>query len=133
IHEFFKYHGEQKFRALEREILHKTFTFSKCIISTGGGTPCFNDNMEQILQHGFAIYLQMPPEALYRRLMQTKRVRPLTSGLDNEQLLDFINKNLEKRAPFYERSHLCVSGINLKPKDIETIISYYKKYGIPGK
>lgn len=126
LHQYFKIYGEEKFRSLEQGILHDTFKLDKTIISTGGGTPCFRDNMQQIKAHGFSIYLRMPAEALYQRLTQTKRKRPLTSGLKEEELQDFIRKTLEERKVFYEEADLCISGINLKPKDLITVLSYYE-------
>lgn len=128
IHDYFRENGEENFRNLERSILHETFDFSNTIISTGGGTPCFYDNLRQIKKNGFSIYLRMSPEALYQRLMQTKRVRPLTAGLKEMELMEFIRKNLKERELYYEQADMSISGINLKSRDLEAIINYYTKH-----
>lgn len=127
LEKYFRIYGEKKFRMLEQEVLHETFQLDRAIISTGGGTPCFKDNMQQIKANGFSVYLRMPAEALYQRLIQTKRIRPLTAGLKDQELLDFIHKTLEKRDLYYEQADLCISGINLKPKDLITVLSYYNE------
>ncbi|MCF8339267.1 MAG: shikimate kinase [Bacteroidales bacterium] len=76
INDFFQHSGETVFRQYEKQILHKTFNLQNTIISLGGGTPCYFDNMEQISKNGLSIYLQMPPKAIQKRLLKTKRHRP---------------------------------------------------------
>ncbi|MFO8087843.1 MAG: shikimate kinase [Bacteroidales bacterium] len=125
IFEFFSLYGEEKFRQLERQILHETFEMSKTVISTGGGTPSYSNNMDSILNHGLSIYLRMDPGALYSRLKSARRIRPLTHQFKDEQLLEFIQKNLEQRKQYYEKADIVISGINLKSKDLETIVRYY--------
>ncbi|MGM0613100.1 MAG: shikimate kinase [Bacteroidota bacterium] len=126
INDFFQHSGEKLFRQYEQQILHDTFYLQDTIISLGGGTPCYFDNMEKIRKNGLSIYLRMPPKAIQKRLLETKRQRPLTSGLNENELLQQIEQNLPKREYYYEQADLCVSGLNLKPTDIVKIISYYQ-------
>lgn len=126
IYDYFINHGEQKFRQLEHNILKDTFSMCGVIISTGGGTPCFYNNMELINQHGFSIYLQMPADAIYQRLRRTHRVRPLTISKNQEELAEFIRVNLMEREEYYKQAYLSVSSFNLKAHDLETMIHYYR-------
>src|SRR5688572_1061429 len=64
IEEIFKYHGENYFRELEKKTLHELIASDKLIISTGGGLPCFFDNMEVINKNGISIYLNVSPESI---------------------------------------------------------------------
>jgi shikimate kinase len=126
IYDFFLTHGEAEFRKLEHKILRDTLKISGVIISTGGGTPCHYNNMELINQHGFSIYLQMPADALHQRLKRTRRVRPLTIGKNEAELADYIKTNLREREEYYKQASLSVSSLNLKARDLETMIQYYR-------
>ena len=91
ITEYFQLHGEEKFRALEREHLQK-IAQQKAIVSTGGGSPCFFDNMQWMNENGVSVYLQMSPKALFDRLSQSKlHKRPILIGKTEEELFNFIS------------------------------------------
>jgi len=102
IPELFAEHGEAGFRKMEQAHLRSLMEQSASVVSTGGGTPCFFDNMEQMNRFGRTIYLQVPVEILAARLSKEMHRRPLLAGLNSEDLPDFIKNLLEKRAPFYE-------------------------------
>ncbi len=121
---FFKKYGEENFRKLEHEILKTTFSLENTVISTGGGTPCFFNNMEEINNNGLSIYLQLPPKALYHRLVNAKRVRPLVTEKSDDELLNFIQEKLKEREPFYNQSKLIISGLS---PDIDFIADIIKK------
>lgn len=125
IYDFFHNQGEDEFRKLEHEILLETFHMSRVIVSTGGGTPCYYNNMNLLNQYGFSIYLQMPPQLLYERLKKTKRARPLTAGQNEGELLEFIRENLKEREYYYKQAAVSVASFNLKAKDLETMINHY--------
>ena len=118
ISELFELHGEQGFREIEKQYLHNTFGFQKAVISTGGGAPCFFDNMEQINAHGTSFYIKMSVGGLFNRLQNAKDERPLVKNLNDEELRAFIDTNLTKREPFYSKATYVVKGENLKPADI---------------
>ena len=101
IRELFVERGEASFRELERNMLHEVSEFEDVIISTGGGTPCFFDNMEYMNGCGKTVFLDVHPDILFRRLRVAKQQRPILQGKTDEELRAFIADALEKRAPFY--------------------------------
>ena len=104
VKQIFDAEGEDGFRRIEYNMLHEVAEFEDVIISCGGGTPCFFDNMDYMNRQGDVIYLKAKPEVLYKHLMMGKTERPLIKGKSHEQLLDFINQQLEKREPFYTKA-----------------------------
>ncbi|MDD4799660.1 MAG: shikimate kinase, partial [Proteiniphilum sp.] len=79
ISELFAEKGEEQFRMIERQALLEVAAFEDVLISTGGGAPCFFDNMEVMNRAGITIYIQAFPEELAARLRASKTVRPLLS------------------------------------------------------
>lgn len=104
IREVFADEGEAYFRLIERRALQDTAFGPTRIVATGGGTPCFFDNMQWINQHGLAIYLDADPEVLVERLWRGRVKRPLLNGLDQESLLAFINRKISERSFYYEQA-----------------------------
>ena len=104
VAQIFAESGEEGFRAIERNMLHEVAEFENVVISCGGGTPCFFDNMDYRNRQGDVIYLKANPEVLYKHKKKKKTERPLIKGKSHEQLLDFINQQLEKREPFYTKA-----------------------------
>lgn len=104
VAQIFKESGEEGFRNIERNMLHEVAEFENVIISCGGGTPCFFDNMDYMNQQGETLYLQASPEVLSKHLKMGKSVRPLIVGKTEEELLQFINESLEKRNPYYTQA-----------------------------
>jgi shikimate kinase len=110
---YFASHGEDAFRKLESETL-KTFDYpANVVIATGGGAPCFFDNMDWMNENGLSIYIEMSPAALAKRLESGKDKRPLLKDLTEAQMIEFIEKKLDERNVFYQRALLKVNGINL--------------------
>ena len=104
VAQIFAERGEEGFRKIERNMLHEVAEFEDVIVSCGGGTPCFFDNMEYLNQQGETVYLKAVPEVLYGHLLMGKTVRPLLVGKSKEELLAFIHEQLEKREPFYTKA-----------------------------
>ncbi len=104
VAQIFKERGEEGFREIERNMLHEVAEFENVVISCGGGTPCFFDNMEYMNQQGQTLYLQASPEVLAAHLRMGKSVRPLIAGKTDEELMAFIKESLEKRDPFYTKA-----------------------------
>lgn len=104
IAQLFAENGEDGFRAIERRMLHEVGEFEDVIISTGGGTPCFFDNIEFMNAQGTTIYLDVPVERLFIRLCIARSKRPLIKDKDDEELRAFIIEQLEKRAPHYSKA-----------------------------
>ena len=104
IRELFTERGEASFRELERTMLHEVAEFENVIISTGGGTPCFFDNMEYMNGHGQTVFLDVHPDVLFRRLRVATQQRPILQGKTDEDLRAFIVEALEKLAPHYGKA-----------------------------
>lgn len=110
ILDFFSKYGEGLFRTFERQILYDTASRQNTVISTGGGTPCFFDNMNFIKENGFSVFLNMPFDELIRRLTMIRKRRPLLKGVHEDELEDFVRKQMTVREPFYNRADLVLSG-----------------------
>lgn len=124
INEIFAERGESGFREIEKEALHEVAEFENALISVGGGTPCFFDNIEFMNQHGTAIYLKVSAPVLADRLCQAKHSRPLLKDKSNAEILAFITEALEKRNPFYEKANLVFDASELNTReDIARIVS----------
>ncbi len=104
ISEIFDSYGEQYFRLLEADILRQTTFYPKSINSTGGGLPCFEDNMAWMKVHGITVYLQWPDDILAIHLLKIKKSRPLLSLLSDVDVELKISDLLTIRKPIYEQS-----------------------------
>lgn len=103
----FEEKGEARFRKLEQQTLHRTADWEDVVISCGGGTPCFFDNMEWMNARGVTIWLDPAVETMLSRLLRKPHKRPLLAGLDTEaQWMEFIERKLEERRPFYSRAQI---------------------------
>jgi shikimate kinase len=104
VKQLFDQRGQDGFRRIEHNMLHEVAEFEDVIISCGGGTPCFFDNMDYLNQQGDVVYLKATPETLYKHLMMAKVERPLLKGKSPEELIAYITEHLQERAPFYEKA-----------------------------
>lgn len=104
--------GELYFRQREREVLEDVLQRPSFVLSTGGGTPCYYDNIDIINQHSVSIYLQADVARLYERLQQQRQERPLIAHISGNELREYIGKHLFERVPFYEKAifHVSVAG-----------------------
>ena len=105
VSQIFAEKGEEGFRKIEYNMLHEVAEFEDVIISCGGGTPCFFDNMDYMNQQGDVIYLKATPETLYKHLLMAKVERPLLKDKTPEELIAYITEHLKEREPFYEKAH----------------------------
>lgn len=104
VPQIFAERGEEGFRKIEHNMLHEVAEFEDVVISCGGGTPCFFDNMDYMNAQGDVVYLKAAPEVLYRHLLMGKTERPLLKGKSPEELITFITEQLAKREPFYNKA-----------------------------
>lgn len=104
VPQIFAERGEEGFRKIEYNMLHEVAEFEDVVISCGGGTPCFFDNMDYMNAQGDVVYLKAAPEVLYRHLLMGKTERPLLKGKSPEELISFITEQLAKREPFYNKA-----------------------------
>lgn len=104
VPEIFAERGEAGFRELEKRMLHEAAEFEDIVLSCGGGTPCFFDNMEYMNSLADTIYLKATPEVLAMHLRMGKGKRPLLEGKSPEELEDYIREMLVTREPFYSKA-----------------------------
>jgi shikimate kinase len=108
IAEFFQIYGESEFRQIERKVLEETLCQKNAVIATGGGLPCFFDNIQRISESGLTIFLDTDMSTLAKRIEGNIGKRPLFRQAENiEQKLQDL---YEKRFPFYCKAHLRLSG-----------------------
>jgi shikimate kinase len=122
IPEIFASKGEAEFRAMEHNALKKLLEKTDAVISCGGGTPCYFNNMELMNNHGLTIYLKMSVNALVNRLLNAKEKRPLIIGKSESELRAFITEQLEKREDFYTLAQFTVKGKDLKVEELAAFV-----------
>jgi len=115
--------GEQAFRKAESEALRYLENQEDIVVSTGGGAPCHGGNLDFMLASGTVVYLKLTPEQLSERLKGSTAERPLISGLENEDLLEYIREKLGERDKFYKKADIVFDGFN---PDIEKLCSEIK-------
>lgn len=104
VAQIFAEKGEAGFREIERNMLHEVAEFEDVIISCGGGTPCFSDNMDYLNRQGETVFLRATPQVLREHLMMGKTLRPLIQGKSPDELMLFIEESLKTRLPYYEKA-----------------------------
>ena len=128
IPEIFNQYGEEYFRQQESVLYNTDFTdLDNCIVSTGGGAPCFHNNMEIMNNSGKTLYLDVSVDELTKRLSKQKENRPIIKDKTEEELSDFIKEHLEIRHDFYKKAQIITSPISLKK---EVIDEFAKKWFI---
>ena len=125
VNQLFDECGEDEFRNIERKILHEVGELENVVISTGGGTPCFFDNIDHMNAVGIPIYLKASPEALSNRLNDCKAKRPLIRDKNEEELYAFVTDSLTKREPFYSKAKVVFETEDLVNR--EDVSSYVEK------
>lgn len=114
----FSQFDETVFRKLETKVLTDFIKNDNFVLSCGGGTPCFNNNMELIKKNGISVYIKLSPKSLVDRLIKSKTKRPLIQNIEPEQLVSKIEEMLYYRENFYSQSNITIEGLNLKVGDI---------------
>ena len=120
VYDFFERYNEESFRKIEKELLTETLTYPDSIIATGGGTPCFFDNMDVIKKNGISIYLKMDPVSLVNRLTLVKKKRPLLRDKTPGELESYIRIKLTEREIYYTQADYTVDA---DKTDVDTILS----------
>jgi len=118
INKIFNTRGEPYFRKLEEALLKELIDQDNLVVSTGGGVPCYRDNMELINAHGISIYLELTGKELFNRLLNEKAHRPLIKDMDDAALSEFINTRLAERLPFYRQAAIIIDAMNIHPEDL---------------
>jgi len=126
ISEIFSEKGEAYFRETESKILTNLLrNKNDVVLSLGGGTPCFFNNLDLIKKQSLSVYIKLPVKTLAQRLQQSnKNKRPLISGLNSKELNDFIEKQLIEREKFYLQADVVIEPLNEKRKWHDIIINH---------
>lgn len=107
--EIFEQYGEEHFRKLEQEALHQTSQRNHIVISTGGGTPCYYNNIEWMNAHGKTIYLNANVAFIYSRVLPNVTKRPLLAGQTHNEILTTLTHLLTLRQPYYQQAQVSVA------------------------
>ncbi len=124
ISEIFDIKGEAYFRKFELQCIENLSKDKSLIVSTGGGLPCYNNLIEILNQKGITIYLERNPKELFQRLQKGKYKRPLLANKSDDELLLFIEENLEKRVHIYRKSKIILDRDHQTVESIIQILGY---------
>lgn len=127
VSDLFRYEGEQRFREIEREVLDAAIAGNdSAVISTGGGLPVWGDNMARMNAAGCTVYLCRSAENIAGRLSPYgRRKRPRLQGLNDEELVAFMTRDMASREPFYSRAKLILACDSLPDDElVERIVAY---------
>lgn len=131
IREIFDSVGENGFREIERDMLHEVGDFNDCIISCGGGTPCFFDNIDYMNSHGKTLWLKASEDSLFSRLVRKREKRPLLANKTDDEIREVITTQLQARSPFYSKAACHWQGDTLEDRrQIDDNISSFLSSGI---
>jgi shikimate kinase len=122
IPQIFAEEGEEGFRKKERNVLEEVSSFDDVIVATGGGAPCFFNNMELMNDSGFCIFLDIETQTLVNRLINARIERPLIKGKSPEELYEFIEMMMLKRRPFYEKARYILKGSEISPDQVIDLV-----------
>lgn len=123
IAEYFQIFGEDAFRKLESDVLKRTAYPENAIVSTGGGLPCYFDNMDWMKANGKSVYIKLSPKTLADRLETGKEERPLLQDKHGDALVAFIEQKLVEREGFYSQASIIIDGLSLTAERLEQVIA----------
>ena len=133
VSSIFKKYDEACFRKLETSVLESFSEKDNYVLSCGGGTPCFDDNMELMNSLGTTIYIKVQAEELASRISASYHKRPLTEGKSDEELECYVRETLTVREQFYSMAKITVDGSGTdKDVVVERVLELCLKYGIIG-
>lgn len=127
VSDIFALKGEEGFRRLERALIQEIDSTQNTIVATGGGTPCCDDNIEIMLLKGVVVYFELSPQSLYARLVKSPTPRPRITGMQPEDLLQYITQTLTQREKYYLRAS---EVIDCNGASSEYIIDYLTSFVI---
>lgn len=122
IRHYIEEKGETDFRLREHETLKSTASLNNIVISCGGGTPVFFDNMEWMKKHGTVIWLNTPIDIISERISKNITRRPLFMGLSRDEINEKLNKIFAQRQVFYRKAHFFVDGHNAYKPSLNSVI-----------
>lgn len=122
VAEIFAEDGEAYFRKMENKLLRWFAEKKSFVLSTGGGTPCFHENMEWMNKQGLTIWIDEPIDTLTRRLLPERAHRPLIASLTDDELHRFLENKLEERRPYYSQAAIHLQGDAINERSFAKII-----------
>ena len=122
ITEIFNEDGEAYFRKAEAKILKWFKEKKKYVVATGGGTACFQENMDFMKKEGVVIWLDESVEVLVKRLASSKSTRPLIADLTDQELANFLEQELVERHPYYKQAHYRLSSDQISESSLKKLI-----------
>lgn len=122
IPQIFEEMGEDRFRQLEQQALHFTAELEDVVVSTGGGAPCYFDNIEWMNQQGTCVFLDTPVEILAKRLLPERAHRPLLQPYNEATLPAFIQSKLEERMYFYQQAGIIFPQVDAEGDVAEALL-----------
>lgn len=125
VADIFAASGEEFFRTKERETLESLIDANhSMVLSTGGGTPCFFNNIKTMKKYGVAVWLNTHVEVLLQRLLREKHTRPLLKNVADEELRIYIIRKLNERKIYYEQADVMIDNEQSIPVNefIQTIL-----------
>jgi len=125
ITNFFRKYGEDSFRDVEHKVLKDIIKIPDIVVSTGGGVPCFHNNMELMSQNGLTIYLEATPELILTRIGPYAWKRPLFKQMDGADIIEKIMKHLKSRKVHYQQAHITIDASNPDIAELKKLILAY--------
>ena len=126
VEAIFEKKGESYFREKESALLRTMSSNDDAIISCGGGTPCFDGNMQWMNENGFTVYLQANPVKLIENILLEIDKRPLLKKINKGEMLFFVEQKLKERNPFYTQAKISLSVNDLDTSSIHDFIQKFK-------
>ena len=124
ISELFEKMGEDSFRKIEHQCLIELSNRKNTVVSTGGGAPCFFNNMELINTAGISVYLKAESAFLASRLKSNKKERPLIAHINDDYLVEFLDEILHRREKYYSQALISIDAKDIKPKALVDLLNF---------
>jgi shikimate kinase len=122
VAEIFNEDGEEYFRKTESKLLKWFKEKKKYVLATGGGTPCFHDNIQWMKKEGIVIWLDESIEVMVQRLQAQKETRPLIASMNPDEMHQFLSKTLADRTEFYAQAHFRLTGSQITEAHLKNIV-----------
>lgn len=123
VGDFFDKYDESLFRKFESTLLKETSGLDKAVIATGGGTPCFYDNMEWMNANGTTVFVNISTKTAVNRILSSKKKRPLVLGKTEEELFLYVEKHYSDRLPYYNKAQVTIKGESININELVSLLN----------
>lgn len=121
ISKIFELYGEAKFREFENLALKELIKKDNVVVATGGGTPCFYNNMKLMKEAGKTIYLKIASKTLFNRIKSDNNIRPLVQNKLDKEVKLYLNTTLIEREKFYKQADFIIDADKSIPEILDLI------------